>query len=64
MVALKNGQVVNADPDCVVECPIHGYKTTWGELDTIQQMAVISGLDLDGDVCIFENSNPQQEIKE
>lgn len=38
-----------------VECPTHGFKTTWGALDPIQRLAVESGLDTSDDLpCILE----------
>lgn len=41
-----------------VRCNLHNFITTWGALDTIQKLAVASGLDTDVDSpCICEPRN-------
>ncbi len=42
----------------VVECHEHGYKTTWGELDALQRLALEDGLDTVPHLpCILSKKN-------
>ncbi|NEV75607.1 hypothetical protein DYI24_00750 [Rhodopseudomonas sp. BR0C11] len=58
MIALQNGTEIEPDDATPVECPVHGVKTTWGQLSPIQRLAVETGLDTADDLpCILAHSN-------
>ena len=46
---LENGGRLRPKPHHVVECEIHGVKTTWGELSWIGKLSVYDGIDTDKD---------------
>ena len=53
-VTLADGSEYNPKDSDPVVCETHNFKTTWGELDPIRQLAVESSLDVEGDVCILD----------
>lgn len=55
MIDLADGNKIDPTDEMVVECETHNFKTTWGKLDPIQQLAFESNLDVEGDVCIMDN---------
>lgn len=54
MIKLEDGTDFEPLPSHSVTCDSHNYTTTWGDLDPIQQLAVESGLDIEGPRCILE----------
>lgn len=59
----ENGIEFEPQPEHEVVCETHGTKTTWGELDGYQQLAVESGLDTAPDLpCLLVRSQSEQLV--
>ena len=41
-----NMKLLTKGDDSEVECPVHGVKTTFGQLSWVAQLALLSGLDV------------------
>lgn len=54
-VIMANKALLTEGDDTLVECREHNVKCRFGDLSPIAQLAVLSGLDQRGDVCIMDN---------
>jgi hypothetical protein len=44
----KNSKLLTKGDATVIRCEEHGKEALWGELDPINQLAILAGLDFDG----------------
>ena len=49
-----NAKLIKSD-DSEVVCHEHNITKRWGDLSPISQLAVLAGLDIEGDKCIMED---------
>ncbi len=52
-VKLEGGKSYQPKPDDPVVCEDHGVTVKWKDLGPVQKLAVASGLDIQGRVCIL-----------
>lgn len=50
----RNRKLLTKGDDSEIECSEHNCKKRWGDLDPLTQLAVLAGLDIEGDTCIME----------
>jgi len=51
----RNAQLLTKGDETEIVCELHGVTKRWGDLDGIQQEAVLAGLDIAGECCIMES---------
>lgn len=52
-VMCHNAKLVQDDNTEIV-CESHHITRRWGDLDSITQLAILNGWDVEGDVCVME----------
>lgn len=52
-IKLENGRKITPKDHHEVFCETHNFRTTWGKLGPLQQLALSESLDIDGPKCIF-----------
>lgn len=56
-----NAKLLDFDGDeSTITCADHGVTRRWGDLDPVVQLAVLSGLDIDGPDCIMAVKGSEQ----
>lgn len=56
-----NEKLLTKGDNSEIHCEMHNITKKWGDLSSITQLAILSGLDIEGPVCIMEEQNYEKK---
>jgi len=62
MIESNAALLIHGD-DTEVVCHEHNVTKRWGDLDSMTQLAILAGLDVEGDRCIMQESRKTRVLK-